>query len=485
MADVSQERWSRFSFPLVAAALLTGAVLRFVLEPLTGLYAGYLFFLPAVVFGAALGGAPAALIAALVGTLLGLIAAGRDGLSGRDLLLGGIFCLNGFFITAIGGVSYRRHAQTLSTAQELRLREAQLTSILDTVPDAIIVFDQVGTITSFSAAAERMFQWRSDEIVGTSVSRLMPKAYIRGNDGCPVIEVDIYEKDIFRRGRSVIGQRKDKTLFPIQLSVGDVDAIPPLHTAFVTDLTAQKESQAKVEGLQAELAHTSRLSAMGEMAAALAHELNQPLAAIVNYHGGLTRILENSRKVSPVTLLPPLQKAAAQAIRAGEIVHGIQSFVSKRAGKRETASLDTLVSEACTLALVGVPTKFAVRIQVVAGLKPVVVDKIQIQQVLLNLVRNALEAMEKDAEGEVLIRGHDNTENATEISVSDTGFGVPPVIGDNLFKPFVTSKPDGMGLGLSICRTIVEAHGGRIWMEPNSPKGSIFRFTLPTGRGPE
>jgi two-component system sensor kinase FixL len=457
---------------------------RFVFAPLTVGSAGYLYFLPAIVVAAALGGGLPALIMTLAGTLLGLSAVAHDGLSGFELLFACAFYLNGLLITGVATLSHRHHSQTAAATRELRLREAQLKSILDTVPDAMIVFDQDGNIKSFSATAERMFQWRADEIIGKSITRLTPQAYILDPDGHPVIDLDVYNKDTFQRGRSVLGQRKDKSLFPIELTVGDVRSSPPLYTAFVCDLTLEKAAQAKLETLQAELAYTSRLSAMGEMAATLAHELNQPLAAIINYHGGLCRILDSKRRISPGSLLPPLQKASAQALRAGEIIHGIRSFVSKRTGERETARLDALVSEACSLALIGVdPHKFSVRIQVAPELKPVVVDKIQIQQVLLNLVRNALEAMEKGEAGEVIIDGRSDEDYSTEISVSDTGFGIPAGIADNLFKPFVTSKPDGMGLGLSICRTIIESHGGKIWVEPNSPQGSIFRFTLPTSRG--
>lgn len=481
MAGISIERLNRYAFSLTAAALLAGAGLRFILEPLTGFFAGYLYFLPAIVIGATFGGAPPALAATLIGTILGMVAVGHDGLSAFDLFLAGIFYLNGLLISAVGELVRRRHAETLATAQELRLREAQLKSILDTVPDAMIVFDQAGTIKSFSATAEQMFQWRADEIIGRNFIALVPKAYILDIDGYPVIDLDVYNKDIFRRGRSVLGKRKDRSLFPIELTVGDARSSPPLYTAFVCDLTHEKEAEARLESLQTELAHTSRLSAMGEMAATLAHELNQPLAAIINYQGGVARMLESGRKISPVALLPPLQKASAEALRAGEIIHGIQSFVSKRAGERETARLDALVSEACSLALVGVdPAKFSVRIEVAPELRPVIVDKIQIQQVLLNLVRNALEAMEEEEAGEVIIGGRSDEGDSAEISVSDTGFGIPAPIADNLFKPFVTSKPDGMGLGLSICRRIIESHGGKIWVEPNSPQGSIFRFTLPT-----
>jgi two-component system, LuxR family, sensor kinase FixL len=484
MAGISTERFSRYAFPLTAASLLAGAGLRFILEPLTGFFAGYLYFLPAIVIGAATGGAPPALAATLIGTILGMVAVGHDGLSAFDLFLAGIFYSNGLLIATIGALLRRRHAETLATAQELRLREAQLKSILDTVPDAMIVFDQDGTIKSFSATAEGMFQWRADEIIGRSVTSLLPKVHISGHDGYPAIDLSLYNKDALRRRRPVLGQRKDKSRFPIELTVGEVRSSPPLYTAFAYDLTFEKESQAKLESLQTELAHIARLNAMGEMAAMLAHELNQPLAAIINYQGGLARMLESGRNISPNALLPPLQKASAEALRAGEIIHGIQSFVSKRAGERETARLDALVSEACSLALVGIdPAKFSVRIQVAPELKPVVVDKIQIQQVLLNLVRNALEAMEEEEAGEVVIGGRSDDENSAEISVSDTGFGIPAPIADNLFKPFVTSKPDGMGLGLSICRRIIESHGGKIWVEPNSPQGSIFRFTLPTSRG--
>jgi two-component system sensor kinase FixL len=252
-------------------------------------------------------------------------------------------------------------------------------------------------------------------------------------------------------------------------------------TGFIRDLTERQNTEARLHELQSELVHISRLTAMGEMASALAHELNQPLSAITNYLRGSSRIIASHDGEEMETLKEALGKAAEQAIRAGQIIRRLRDFVSRGETERRVESLTKLIEEASALALVGAKE---LAVNVVFDLDPkmdfVLADKVQIQQVMLNLIRNAIEAMAETPERNLTIRSRADSDDLLRISVVDSGIGIPAEMEKNLFNPFFTTKPQGMGVGLSICRTIIESHGGKLWPEPNPEGGAIFNFTLPT-----
>ena len=217
---------------------------------------------------------------------------------------------------------------------------------------------------------------------------------------------------------------------------------------------------------------------MGEMASALAHELNQPLSAIANYLSGARRLLERAGVAEP-RAGDALEKAADQALRAGEIIRRLRDFLSRGEGERRLENLPKLVQEACALALVGAKEHgVRVRYALAHDAEIVLVDRVQVQQVILNLVRNAIDAMAEHQRRELLIETSAVEDGMAMVSVADTGPGVDETAAAKLFQPFVTTKASGMGVGLSISRTIVEAHGGRIWTEPNPGGGAVFRFTL-------
>ncbi|HVH75038.1 MAG TPA: PAS domain S-box protein [Stellaceae bacterium] len=360
--------------------------------------------------------------------------------------------------------------------------EARLRSILETVPDAIITIDERGAIQSFSPAAERLFGYAADEVLGHNVNILMPSPYHERHDGYLARYLATGERRIIGIGRVVSGKRKDGSTFPMELSVGEAVGVGrPLFTGFARDITERQQAQRRLQELQAELLHVSRLSAMGQMGSALAHELNQPLTAIVNYLQAARRIIEKERGALPERAADALAKAAGQAIRAGEIIRRLRQFVEKGESGYRAEDLNQVVEEASALALVGAKEQeVRLMLELAPDLPPIHLDKIRIQQVVLNLVRNAVEAMAGSAERLLTIRTSLLTD--VEVSVSDTGGGLAAAVRDQLFQPFVTTKAQGMGVGLSICRSIVEAHGGHIRAEANPQGGTTFAFTLPLSR---
>jgi two-component system, LuxR family, sensor kinase FixL len=367
------------------------------------------------------------------------------------------------------------------TEQELRTHKQHLQSILDTVPDAMIVIDDDGLIQSFSAAAVRLFDYTAEEAIGQNIKILMPEPDRSRHDG----SLDRYrrtgEAHIIGRGRVVTGQRKDGSTFPMHLSVGEMRIGDRRHfTGFIRDLTERQETQAKLQELQTNLFHVSRLSALGEMASSLAHELNQPLAAINNYIRGSQRLLQDSQDPRTATIRDALDKAAHQALRAGEIIRRLRDFVTRRESDKTIVRVPRLLEETSALALVGArELGVMVRFQIAPTVGCVLVDAVQVQQVLVNLLRNALEAMHESVQRELNVEATLTDDSMVEIMISDTGHGVSPEFLPRLFEPFVTTKEAGMGVGLSISKAIVEAHGGRLWMEANPVGGTIFRFTLP------
>ncbi|WP_425402270.1 PAS domain S-box protein [Inquilinus limosus] len=372
-------------------------------------------------------------------------------------------------------VTDARAAQTTAEA-----REAHLRSILETIPDAMVVIDAQGLIQSFSNAAERLFGYTREEVQGRNVNMLMPSPYREAHDGYLARYFATGERRIIGIGRVVVGRRKDGGTFPMELAVGEVSREGHrLFTGFIRDLTERQETEARLQELQSELLHVSRLSAMGQMAATLAHELNQPLTAVTNYCQAMRRVLGSGDPSNLTKLREAVELSAEQALRAGQIIRRLRDFVARGETEKHVETVAKMVEEASALALVGAK-EHGVRVNLTVDAKPrhVVVDKIQIQQVLLNLMRNAIEAMDGSPRRELEIAAAARGD-MIEFAVTDTGPGLSPEVEGQLFQPFVTTKRHGMGIGLSICRTIVEAHGGRLWTEPTPGGGATFRFTLP------
>lgn len=371
--------------------------------------------------------------------------------------------------------------ERVAADEALRANEAHLRSILETVPDAMIVIDEQARIQSFSATAERLFGYAGEEVVGQNISILMPEPYRSQHDGYMARYLTTGERRIIGIGRVVVGQRKDESTFPMELAVGEMRSNDRRYfTGFVRDLTERQKTETRLQELQSELVHMSRFTALGEMASTLAHEINQPLTAIANYLKGCRRILERMEGEQVPMLREAVNQAADQALRAGQVIRHLREFVSRGESERHIESLPKLVQEASALALVGAKEKgVRVSFRFDPDAPLVLADRIQIQQVLLNLIRNAIEAMQDVDRRELVVATRAlPDEGQVEVSVEDTGPGLAPEVAAQLFQPFVTTKKHGMGVGLSICRTIVESHGGRIVAEARPGGGTIFRFTL-------
>ena len=366
--------------------------------------------------------------------------------------------------------------------EALKAGQTQLQSILETVPDAMVVVDDRGCITKFSAAAERLFGYSADEAMHCNISKLIP--IIEAGD-----HISFLARYFARGTRHAIGQprilfarKADGAEVPIELSVGESwIAGKHVFTTFIRDISDRVAAEERMQQLNADYAHIARLNGMGEMAAALAHELNQPLAATGNYLGIAEQILQQTG--GDPGAVEALDSAIRQVLRTGEIIRRLRDFMAKRDVEFHVEDLEEIVRDAIALAFVG-----QVQVRIICDISPdartIVVDRIQVQQVLVNVLRNSARAVRDIPPEERVIRIVAETADRAlmRVQIEDTGPGFPDDVLANLHAPFVPSKERGMGIGLSICRRIVESHGGAL-AAYNAPDGSaVVSFTLPVYR---
>jgi two-component system sensor kinase FixL len=364
-----------------------------------------------------------------------------------------------------------------------RNREASdrhLANIVESSDDIILSKTLDGVVMSWNDAAERIFGYTAGEMIGRPISAIIPPDRLAEED------------DILRRVRAgehtthyeTVRRHKDGHDIIVSLSVSplrDADGTIVGASKIARDVTEQRKTESKTAELQFELLHVSRLSAMGQMTAAIAHEVNQPLTAVANYIGAARRMISSlGNDAAVVKAREFMGKAAEQTLRAGAIVRNLRDFVEKRESQHVPHDINKVVKEAVALGLAGTAhIDVKVRLHLDSTLAPVLIDKIQIQQVLLNLIRNSVEAMAAASERELVLSTAPDGPGFVAVTVADSGPGLADEVAERLFQPFTTTKEQGMGIGLNICHAIIEDHGGRIWLLPDLRKGASFRIRLP------
>lgn len=368
-----------------------------------------------------------------------------------------------------------------------QLETAMLAAVVATAMEAIIVIDEQGVIQSINPAAEKLFGYRLNETIGQNVKMLMPRHFREHHDSY----IDNYrrteEKKIIGIGRVVAGERKDGSSFPMELAIAEAKVTGArIFIGFIRDLTKLEQESRRADSLQTDLLHVSRLSEMGQLASSLAHEVNQPLAAILNFTQAARHLLLRAAIDAAPSAVALIEKIEAQATRAHNIVKRLRAFVEKREVERQTEDLRIVIEEALGLAIVGSGARdLRIVLRLSRGNPHVRIDRVQIQQVLVNLIRNAADAMAELPTREIAIESSFPDPAHVRVAVSDIGPGVDPVAEAKLFTAFFTTKEQGMGIGLSICKSIIEGHDGEIGFQANSPRGATFHFTLPLARETE
>jgi two-component system, LuxR family, sensor kinase FixL len=363
--------------------------------------------------------------------------------------------------------------------EERRGREDRtyLASIVESSEDAIVGKTLDGIVTAWNQAAEAMFGYTAAEMVGTPIIVLHPPDRLHE-------ESMILER--LRRGERLrhyetVRLRKDGSEIAVSLTVSPI--LSPTGTIIgaskiVRDITQERRSQSRIDELQAELVHVARLSTMGQMASAIAHELNQPLTAVGNYASALNRLLA-TEDANPDRVRDIAERIRQQTTRAGEVIRRLRDHVAKRTTTWRQEDVNAVVREAGELGLVGTRHQGVLTIfRLDDTIGTALIDRIQIGQVIINLVRNAVEAMAASKSRELIVATQPAV-GAVEIVVTDSGPGIAPEVVDRLFQPFVTTKAAGLGLGLSICREIVETHGGKLTASPGATGGTVFTVRLP------
>jgi two-component system sensor kinase FixL len=361
---------------------------------------------------------------------------------------------------------------------------AEFQALLDAAVDAIVVIDERGIILTFSRAAERMFGHAAADVVGQNVNVLMAEPHTSRHDEYIRRYSATGEAHIIGKGREVDARRANGDVFPVALAVGEAkEGGTRRFVGIIRDLSAQRAAEQRSRSLEHRLAHVGRFNLMGEMAAGIAHEVNQPLSAIATYAQAGNRLLQGPN--------PDIAKVAEicgkiddQARRAGQVIANIRKFIRKQDIDTQSLDVNRVVDDVLTLIEADARSAgIAVHVEAGDGLPTVRADAVQLQQVLLNLTRNSVDAMRGGVEerrGIVIKTESGELSGNVRITVTDHGHGVSPQLGDNIFHPFVTTKSDGLGLGLAISRTIVQSYGGNLTYDDNPAGGSIFTIELPS-----
>lgn len=378
-----------------------------------------------------------------------------------------------------------RQELTESAPGRLTVSEARLLSILDTAVDGICVIDENGRILAFNRACERLFGYAASEVVGENVKMIMPQDYAEKHDEFLNNYLTSGEAKIIGYGREVRGRHKSGREFPVELSVGEAATQEGRQfVGIMRDLRPRKIQEERLNRMQSQLVHFARVNAMDEMGAAIAHELNQPLTAVMLYLQAITRKTQQTDTGLDPKFVEILGKAVREAERAGQIIQRMRQFVENREAERRSANVGELVDEALELVLLG---QYTLSVNVVRDdeedLPRVDVDPVQIQQIMVNLIRNALEVVKNAEERWIRISSRRDDDNVV-IEVADSGPGIPPANLRNLFRAFSSTKKKGLGLGLAISKSIAQSHGGDLTVDAGgNGRGAVFTLKLPLDRG--
>jgi two-component system sensor kinase FixL len=371
----------------------------------------------------------------------------------------------------------RELARRMEEVNKFRKQAYFFYLLVQSSKDSIITQEPDGKVLTWNSAAEQTFGYTAKEMTDGSMAALTPPgssvrpadARLRAGEGSQNFETVWRRKD----GTDV---DVDLTVSPIHDEKNEVVA----YSKIARDISEHKRAQLKLNALQDELIHLSRWNTMGMMASTIAHELNQPLTAIMNYVKAARRTLDGVAAPQVHRAQELLDQAANETKLAGGITRTLREFIEKRKTSRGPEDLNAIVHETATLGIAGdVRFKTILHLDMGKELPKVLVDKIQIQQVLLNLIRNGFDAMQGVTDPFIGIVTREGSPGFLTTTVSDCGPGISPEIRARLFQPFVTTKENGMGIGLTICQSIIEAHGGKIWCDPEPERGAVFRFSLP------
>ena len=363
----------------------------------------------------------------------------------------------------------------MTSASEKWTDGRRLAAIIELSDDAIIAKDLNGVILSWNRAAERLFGYTASEVFGQPITVIFPPDRI--DEEAVILDrirrgevVDHYETARHRKDGQIISV--SATISPIRDASGKIVGA----STILRDLTRRNARDQRIQELQSELAHVQRLNELGQVVSTLVHEINQPLTAIGSYVNACRRLVTTGDRER---IQSALERIADQTDRTRDIVQRIRDFVKKREVQMRAENLAQVIEEAIELTRTSITdTGMTLGIQIEQTGLEVEIDKVQVQQVLFNLLRNGIEAMQDQPRRELVVTTSRVQEGMVEISVADTGPGLPEEVRKRLFQPFVTTKASGMGVGLSVCRAIVEAHRGRLWADDNPSGGTIFRFTV-------
>lgn len=437
----------------------------------------YLLFLPLVWIAVRHGlpGATAAVFVIQGGLIVSLefVASSVDTVRAFQLLMFALATTG----LMLGAIVSERHRVALALVES----QGRLSAILDAARDGVLTINMRGAIESANPAVEELFGCPTRLLVGTDVRNLLASEnlldVLAANAGVPrpaPLRLEIE------------GRRDDGSIFPVEVTGGRFGSSgDERYTLVIRDITLRYQEEARAQQHQSEIAQVSRLATADEMASALAHEINQPLMAIATYARGCLRLLKHAAFELEI-VREGVEQIVIQAERAGDIIGRLRDFVRTGGGRREIVDVKALIEATVSLAKIEITQNaIDVRLRLAANLPPVVVDRVQIEQVLINLLRNAIDALlSSGASRRTIVIAAEAAKAAVEITLCDSGPGIADEVRSRMFEPFVTTKPNGMGLGLAISRSIVEAQGGHLRLVTTGEAGTGFAFDLPIAGNP-